>query len=580
MNYLWTLPPEELNPVAKDLHHALKIKPIFCRMLSQLGIRNYSEARAFFLPELDKLHDPFLLKGMDIAVRRIEQAIDKGETIMIYGDYDVDGTTAVSLLYSFLEPHYPNLIPYIPDRYREGYGISRQGIEYALDEGVSLAIALDCGIKAVEQIAFAREKELDFIVCDHHTPGPELPAALAILNPKQSDCPYPFKELSGCGVAFKLVQALCAQWQRPTKEWEELLDLLAISIGADIVSLQGENRLLAYHGLKQINQSSRYALKALAEAAGKSPGQLTINDVVFLYGPRINAAGRLEHGMKAVELLTRKDPSLVEHLCAELNQRNTERKAIERQIAEEAEQQIEEVLPDDAYSTVVFAPHWHKGVIGIVASRLIEKYYRPTVVLTEKDGWLTGSARSVEGFDLYAALDQCRNQLTQFGGHKYAAGMTLKKEQFEAFKAAFEQAVKNMIRPDQRVPRLNIAGILEVDSITPRFYHTLQRFAPFGPYNPQPIFVLHRLADAGSYAVGEDRKHLKISLCDSRGRRVEGIGFNLQDKWQALEDKNDLSIAFHLESNVYQGQWRLQLRVLDLKPTQEALGSSPVLTAN
>lgn len=563
MSFQWILPSAERDPRVDKLRSLLGVHEFICRRLVSLGIEEFEQARQFFNPRLEDLHSPLLMKDMSRAVERINAACEEGQKIMIYGDYDVDGTTAVSLLYDFLKTHYQNLITYIPDRYREGYGVSRQGIDKAIEEKVSLIIALDCGIKAVDKVEYALKQGIDFIICDHHTPGDTLPPAYAILNPKQRDCNYPFKELSGCGVGLKLVQALCCEWQIDDSHWHRLLDLAAVSIGADIVSLSGENRILAHFGLKKINESPRPAIAALLKAAGKENQKLTIGDVVFLLGPRINAAGRMYHGSLAVELLTSNDQEMVEQLSKELNEHNTERQKTDRQITTEALQQIEEELDLEAWSTVVFHPQWHKGVIGIVASRLIENHYRPTVVFTEKKGVLTGSARSVEGFDLYAALEKCPS-LEQFGGHKAAAGMTLAKERLNAFKQEFERAVRNSLKPEQRKARLLIDGELKARAINRRFYNTMMRLAPFGPDNLPPLFVSHHLENAGSRPVGEDDAHLKLRLRDPEsGFIMDGIAFRMGKRFKELEQGKALSVVYHLEINRFRDQEQLQWRVLD-----------------
>ncbi len=568
--YRWLAPEKAPESEIRELKKALDLPEAILRLLWQREIRSFDAAKNFFKPSLDALHDPFLMQDMDKAVARIDEARSKQERVLIYGDYDVDGTTAVALLSSFLEKFDLQLDVYIPDRYKEGYGVSLAGIDYAAENNFSLIIALDCGIKAIDKVNYALQKGIDFIICDHHTPGPEIPQALAVLDPKRSDCPYPYKGLSGCGVGFKLSQALNSHWAAPEALQWELLDLLALSIGADIVPMTGENRILAYYGLQKINQEPSPGLKALLEVAGADQKKLTISDLVFILAPRINAAGRLDHGRRAVELLKGKDLSLLAEIAAEIDRRNAERKDLDRNIASEALAQVEEKIPKDAYSTVVYASHWHKGVIGIVASRLIEHYYRPTVVLTQSGDKWAGSARSVNGFDLYEALEACEEQLIQFGGHPAAAGMTLSEKQLEPFKQAFEKAVRERIRQEQRQPQINYDLELEASSINPKLYRLLQRFGPFGPENMSPVIVCHSLVDVASRIVGKEGDHLKLSLCDPEsGVILEGIGFGLGPLIDQVQKSSGLSVAFHLELNEFRGNVSLQMRVLDLKESSD-----------
>lgn len=573
MNYRWQgLPAPAAETVAK-LQESLGIDPYLARLLAQRNVADYAAAKAFFRPDLKALHSPWLMQDMRSAVARIDRARQQGEKIMIYGDYDVDGTTAVALMLSFLRQHYPpNLLrPYIPDRYREGYGISQAGIDNAAQAGESLIIALDCGIQSVDLVAYAREQGIDFIICDHHLPGAQLPAAVAVLDPQRADCAYPFKGLSGCGVGFKLVQALSEHWQIPADSWRELLDLLAVSIGADIVPIVGENRILAYYGLQRLNQQPRPGLEQLISIAGPKDEGYSITDVVFRLAPRINAAGRLAHGIKAVELLTGEDLSSLELVAEEINDNNLARRELDRDISQAALQQLEAAGEQERYSTVVYAPGWHKGVVGIVASRLIENYYRPTVVLTRSGNKLAGSARSVEGFDLYRALEACREELIQFGGHRAAAGMTLKQENYAAFKAKFEAVVRDQITPEQREPRLLIDLDLAFAAITPKFFRILQQMAPFGPQNMIPTFASHGLRDAGSRLVGQDQSHLKVVLQDPKsGAILSGIGFGMSQHLPLLQSGVPISVAYHLEQNEFRGQVSLQLRLKDLKESAVA----------
>jgi len=570
MNYRWNNPPQASESAISRLQSELNINQTLCAILANRGIENFNSAKAFFRPDLAQLHDPFLMKDMDKAVARIEQAITKKERILIYGDYDVDGTTAVSLMHSFLKNHYSDIDTYIPDRYKEGYGISTAGIDYAEDNNITLIIALDCGIKAADKVAYAASKEIDFIIGDHHRPGKNLPLAAAVLDPKREDCQYPYDELSGCGVGFKLVQALCQRWQLPDEEWTCLLDLLAISIGADIVPITGENRILAYHGLKLINKKPRPGIALLKELAGKKNTVMTITDVVFLLGPRINAAGRISHGHLAVELLTGEDPSLIEELSKTINDQNNERKELDSSITQSALQMIMELGETENYSTVVYNKSWHKGVIGIVASRLIENYYRPTIVFTESNGVLAGSARSVKGFDIYNALESCSDILEQFGGHMYAAGMTLSIDRFEEFKKRFEKTISTHIKPEQRTPEIEIDAALTFKDLTPKFYRVLKQFAPFGPQNMQPVFRTDNLIDNGSRAVGADGTHLRLVLKDPEsGITFTGIAFGMAHKLKIVQQDEPVSIAYHIEENHFNGKVSLQLRVKDIKLTRE-----------
>ncbi len=570
MDYRWKYIAKPDHQKVERLQEKLGIDNFLTALLVQRGIEDFDSAKAYFRPSLQTLHDPYLMLNMDKAVARIKQAISNKERILIYGDYDVDGTTSVALVYSFLQRHYDAIDTYIPDRYTEGYGISLAGIDYAHDNGISLIIALDCGIKAIKQVDYAAERDIDFIICDHHRPGKEIPNAAAILDPKQEDCQYPYDELSGCGVGFKLVQALCKEWQLKDEEWISLLDLLAISIGADIVPITGENRVLTYHGLKLINGNSRPGIKLLIELAGKSNQELSITDVVFTLGPRINAAGRISHGRHAVDLMTESNMVRLEEICKLINDQNSERRIIDSSITAEALEMIaEEEKVRKRHTTVLNHDSWHKGVIGIVASRLIETHYRPTVIFTRSNGLLAGSARSVKGFDVYKALEECSDILEQFGGHMYAAGMTLNPDRFDDFKARFDQVVAESISEEMLIPEIEVDGSVSFADLTPKFFRILKQFAPFGPRNMAPTLVTHNLINTGgSRLVGADSSHLKVALKEPEsGIILSGIGFGMADKLPLLNSNKPVSAAYHLEENNFRGNTSLQLHLKDLKLT-------------
>ncbi len=570
LDYLWkSHAPADENEL-RAFKAELTISEIFLRLLLQRGISNRSEAEAFFNPNLQKLHNPFLMKDMDKAVYRINRAIKSEEKIMVYGDYDVDGTTAVALFSAFLEKHYPAVSTYIPDRYKEGYGVSQAGIDFAAKQNISLIIALDCGIKAIDKVDYALSRGIDFIICDHHTPGDRLPQAAAVLDPKRNDCLYPYKGLSGCGVGFKLVQALCKDWDLNDEHWYPYLDLLAVSIGADIVPMSGENRILTFYGLQQINSKPSPGLESLIKIAKPKGGKLDISDVVFMLAPRINAAGRLAHGKKAVELLRGQDLSLIDSIAQEINKNNTERKSLDQSITQEALRQIQRLKEEDKKSSVVYDASWHKGVIGIVASRLIENYYRPTIVFTKSGDRLAGSARTVAGYDVYQALLKCDHILEQFGGHPAAAGMTLKEERYEEFKNHFETVVSESILPEQLLPNITYDLQIKLEDLSQSFYNTIQRFAPFGPDNLSPIFRSDGLINQGSRAVGEGQKHLKLGILDpDTGIVMDGIGFGMAHYLEKLQSGKELSILYHLEQNIFRNKVSLQLRLLDLKLIEE-----------
>lgn len=561
----WTLLPKPEQDAVRDLSNAIRVSPLIASLLLQRGIRTYEDALRFFRPELSHLHDPFLMKDMDRAVSRIEKALREGQNILVYGDYDVDGTTAVALVSSYLLERYPNVATYIPDRYSEGYGVSFAGIDFAHDNDVDLIIALDCGIKAIDKVAYAKEKGIDFIICDHHRPGDQLPEAVAVLDPKRSDCTYPYDELCGCGIGFKLIQAMEEKAGRPVEGILHYLDLVATAIAADIVPITGENRVLTFYGLKVINQKRRPGIRAILNTVKKS--ELNVTDVVFIIAPRINAAGRMEHGRYAVALLTETDHAKAEEMAGAIERFNTERRTLDQEITKEALVQIRENKEENRCTSVVFKESWHKGVIGIVASRLTETYYRPTLVFTRSGDKLAASARSVRGFDLYDALEACKDHLEQFGGHKYAAGLTLTEDQYEDFKARFEEVVSSTISPEMLRPEIRIDAEIGLEEITPKFMRILKQFEPFGPGNMKPVFLTHHLRDSGyAKGVGEDEKHLKLAVQQGRSNPVQAIGFGLGDKLPLVKDGGRFSAVYSLEENHWNGQVSLQLKIRDIRP--------------
>nr|WP_299170811.1 single-stranded-DNA-specific exonuclease RecJ [uncultured Allomuricauda sp.] len=560
----WTIKPKPAPENIERLSAELKVDSTVVQLLLQRGITAYEEAKNFFRPELSHLHDPFLMKDMDKAVERIDAAIANNENILVYGDYDVDGTTAVALLSSFLEENYPNVATYIPDRYAEGYGVSFKGIDFASDNDFSLIIALDCGVKAIEQVAYAKEKGIDFIICDHHRPGETLPEAVAILDPKRDDCEYPYKELCGCGVGFKLIQALASKNGKTIEDLAPYLDLVATAIGADIVPITGENRVLAYYGMQVINSNPRIGFKSIIDQIKKN--RLTITDVVFIIAPRINAAGRMKHGQHAVNLLKETDLTVAQQFASEIEQFNADRKNLDKEITEEALQQIQENGEEDRFTSVVYNENWHKGVIGIVASRLTETYYRPTLVFTKSGDKLAASARSVKGFDVYNALEGCSDCLEQFGGHKYAAGLTLAEEQYENFKAKFEKVVSETIDPKLLELELSIDAQIELSQIDDKLMRIIKQFAPFGPGNMTPIFMAEKIQDTGyAKGVGEDEKHLKLSAFQKGSATIGAIGFNLGGKLDKIKNKNSFDAVFSLDENEWNGQVNLQLKLRDIR---------------
>jgi single-stranded-DNA-specific exonuclease len=572
MEKRWVIKEKGDTAVVKQLSATLGISEALANLMVQRNITTPDEALAFFEPDLGYLHDPFLMKDMNIAVERISTAIKKNEKILVYGDYDVDGTTAVALMYSFLKEQYSNVEYYIPDRYKEGYGVSFLGIDFAFQTNCKIMITLDCGIKAVEKVKYARTKGIDVIVCDHHYPGDEIPKALAVLDPKQPGCNYPYKELSGCGVGFKLVHAYSRVHGIPFSKIAGYLDMVAVSIASDIVPLTGENRILAYFGLIQLNESPRTGLKEIIKEA-EICRALSIEDIVFKIGPRINAAGRMETGSKAVELLVSNDSRLAIGISKEINNFNIERRTIDRSITTEAMRMIsEDQRTVNAKTTVLFNPSWKKGVIGIVASRLIETYYRPTVILTESNGFATGSARSVQGYDLYQAIEACSDLLESFGGHMFAAGLTLKKENIRPFMDRFEQFVNSTITEEQLVPRIFVDSELSFSEINEDFFLFLSKFQPFGPENMSPVFVSRNVYDTGAgRMVGSSGEHLKLDLChESTGQKsFPAIAFSQAEHFEHIRSGKPLDICYSVEMNEFRGNKNLQLNIRDIKISAE-----------
>ncbi len=571
MEKRWVLKPQGDADAVTKLAAELRVNRILVNLLVQRGITTYDEARNFFRPSLDMLHDPFLMKDMDKAINRINAAVENKEKVMVFGDYDVDGTTAVSLVYTFLKSLSGDIAHYIPDRYKEGYGISTQGIDFAKANGYTLIIALDCGIKSVDKIDYANSLGVDFIICDHHRPGAEIPNAVAVLDPKRNDCPYPYKELSGCGIGFKLVQAFAQQNEMPFSQLDQYLDLVAISIAADIVPITGENRILAYFGLQRLNREPRPGIKAILDLSGFKRDELTINDIVFTIAPRINAAGRIDSGTKAVELLISRNEDLAGFLGDGINDQNNTRKTLDQLITEQALQQIED--NDDfktRKSTVLYNPEWHKGVIGIVASRLTDRYYRPTIVLTKSNDMVSGSARSVKDFDVYNAIESCSELLEQFGGHMYAAGLTMREENVEAFRAKFEDIVSSTIEEKMLTREIEIDAELSLTDITGSFYNILKQFAPFGPGNLSPIFRSSGVTDNGrGRVVGNN--HLKLTLTQEGNQLgvYDGIAFQLGHHHPMVEQQEAFDVVYHIEENNFNNRITLQLNIKDLKFVKE-----------
>ena len=560
----WNLKSKPEKEKVQALQNALQVDEIIATLLVQRGIETFEQAKTFFRPTLEDLHNPYLMKDMDKAVSRIEKAIANNENILVFGDYDVDGTTAVSLVSSYLRSFYTNVATYIPDRYNEGYGISYLGIDYAEDNDVSLIIALDCGIKSIDHVNYAKAKNIDFIICDHHRPGNILPDAIAVLDPKREDCSYPYDELCGCGVGFKLIQALAENRNQTIQDLLPYLDLVATAIAADIVPITGENRVLAKFGLEVINANPRPGIKALIQNVKKKV--LTITDVVFIVAPRINAAGRVKHGNEAVALLTEYNLDQAEQFASEIEQHNSDRKELDKQITKEAFFQIEENNEQNRFSTVVYQENWHKGVIGIVASRLVEKYYRPTIVFTKSGDKLAASARSVKDFDVYNALEACAEHLEQFGGHMYAAGMTLKEENYEKFKAAFENEVKKTIHPDLLIPEISVDLEMNFSDLDEKFMRILKQFEPFGPENMTPVFLSKNIIDSGyAKTLGNDAEHLKAFVKQNNSPNFNAIGFGLGDKIDVVKNRNPFEAVYVLEENEWNGTVSLQLQLRDVR---------------
>lgn len=585
MNKRWVLKDQGEEAVVQHLAEALNVDKNIANLLAQRGISTFEEARSFFRPSLNDLHDPFLMPDMQKAVDRIEKALKNNENILVYGDYDVDGTTAVSLVYTFIKSMYANVDFYIPDRYEEGYGISYKSIDFASENNFSLVIVLDCGIKAVEKIKYAKEKNVDYIIADHHRPGDVIPDAIAVLDPKRLDSTYPYDELSGCGVGFKLVQAIAKTKGIPFENLKQYLDLVVVSIASDIVKITGENRILAHFGLKLVNSNPRPGIEAILKFSGverkvdsvskkkeKSFSKnLSISDLVFLVGPRINAAGRIESAKNSVKLLNAETYEEATELAVAINDFNTERKDLDAQTTQEA---LEMILHDqdlrDAKSTVIYQSNWHKGVIGIVASRLIENYYRPTVVLTKSNGLVTGSARSVKDFDIYDAVDHCSDLLEHFGGHKYAAGLSLKPENLEAFRSKFEHYVSSTIEQEMLTPEVEVDAIISMNDISKKFFRILKQFAPFGPGNMSPVFKTENVIDTGSgRIVGKNHLKLEVVQQDIRGYPISAIAFQQSENLENIIRNKPFNICYHIEENVWNGVTSLQLNVKDIKPAEE-----------
>ena len=570
----WKIREGSDRQTVKQLSFELGVDPVLAELLVQRGVCTFQQARSFFRPDLADLHDPFLMTDMDKAVERVHQAVITGEKILVYGDYDVDGTTAVSLVYSFLRRLTRNIDFYIPERYDEGYGVSYKGIDWASENGFGLIITLDCGIKANEKVEYARERGIEVIICDHHLPENELPKAVAVLDPKREDCFYPFDDLSGCGVGFKLVQAYSQRYDIPFDTLIPLLDLLVVSIASDLVSVTDENRILAHYGLKQLNSQPREGLLAMIQLSGLEPNHLTIDDIVFKIGPRINAAGRMESGRIAVELLTASDEATAIRIGSEINEHNNERKNIDRRITQEALDMVREgKCLSSGNATIVYNPQWHKGVVGIVASRLVEAFYKPTIVFTQSQGGLvTGSARSVHGFDLYDAIESCADLLENFGGHLYAAGLTLREENLPAFCERIEKAISGKIVPQMQVPVVDIDAKLNFSQITPKFLRILKQFQPFGPGNSAPVFITENVYDNGmGRKVGAEGGHLKLELIQESHpyHHISAIAFNMADFFDHIKAGNPIDVCYSIVENYYRGTANTQLRVKDLRERDE-----------
>mgnify|MGYP001243947350 FL=1 len=549
----------EIDSLAKELSVDLLISKI----LIQRGVNTFNKAKKFFRPNLNDLYDPFLMKDMNIAVDRIQKAISKKEKILVYGDYDVDGVTSVALVYSYLIKNYSNIIKYIPDRYKEGYGISIEGIDYARSEKVKLIISLDCGITAFDKIDYANELEIDFIICDHHIPLENIPNAVAVLDPKRKDCNYPFKELCGCGIGFKLIQALNIVNNRPFDDLKLYLDLVSIAIAADIVPLIDENRILSFYGIEQINKNPRVGLREMINSVNS---KIKINDLVFRSAPRINSSGRMDKAMKSVELLIQKNVKYINELSKKIEFFNTERRIKQEIMINEAIEEIDNKKDKNTFSITVYNEDWHKGIIGIVASKLVDYYYKPTIVLTKSENLIVGSVRSVKGLDIYNVLKKCKNVLTQFGGHKYAAGLTLKKNKLDEFKKMFEENVKSSISEDQRIRSINYDSEIKFNDINNKLYRILDQLAPFGPKNSIPLFVTHKCQDTGaSRLVGKDKDHLRIEVIDSHGGIMSGIAFSKGNYISEIKKKNFFSILYSIHRNEFNGKNNIELNVKDFR---------------
>ncbi|MBC8004295.1 MAG: single-stranded-DNA-specific exonuclease RecJ [Verrucomicrobia bacterium] len=569
MSKVWNIKKEGDINIIKHLSAALNVNMVIANLLAQRGVTTYSEAQSFFRPKLTDLHDPFLMKDMDKAVDRLEKAIEQQEKVLIYGDYDVDGTTSVAMMVQFLRSRIRNLDYYIPDRYSEGYGISKASILYAAEQKFTLVIVLDCGIKAVERIQMAKDLGIDFIICDHHNPDDKIPDAVAVLDPKRPDCSYPYKELSGCGVGFKLLQAYSKQNNIPFTELGELMDLLVVSIASDIVPVSGENRVMAYYGLKKLNTSPSIGLKTIMQYSGINNEEISISDIVFKIGPRLNASGRIEHGKKSVAILTATNEAEAMLLGDEINSYNEIRKTLDRDITQEALAMIERNIENvSKNATVLYNRDWHKGVVGIVASRLTEHFYRPTVVLTESNGMATGSARSVRDFDLYEAIGQCSDLLESYGGHMYAAGLTMKIENIYEFSRRFEEIVTRLITDKQQTESIEAEAKIQLSDITPKFYRLLKQFAPFGPHNMVPVFVTENVLDSGtSRPVGKNQEHLKLDLIEptSNSSQFSAIAFNQAHHFPAIKQGLPFDICYSLAENEFRGKTTLQLYIRDIQ---------------
>ncbi|MBC7383698.1 MAG: single-stranded-DNA-specific exonuclease RecJ [Bacteroidia bacterium] len=564
MTKRWSQKIEPDKQVVEDLSKSINLNKVLTGILVQRGVKTFDEAKKFFRPQLTDLHDPFLMKGMDLAISRIDEAMDKNQKILVYGDYDVDGTTSVAIVYMFFHQRYPHIDFYIPDRYTEGYGISFMSIDWANNNNFSLIVALDCGIKSVDKVAYAKQRGIDFIICDHHLPGEEIPAAIAVLNPKQKDCTYPFKELSGCGIGYKLLEAYVKRHMLNTKEVELHLDLSAVSVASDLVPILDENRVMAYYGLKKLKSNPNNGLKALLEAYPEKP-EFGVNDIVFFIGPRINAAGRIADAKDSVRLMIAETAEEAKEIASQVNQHNNERRLFDQNITEQAFGLIEKDTDFiNRKSTILFHSEWHKGVIGIVASRLIEKYYRPTIILTESNGMATGSARSVDGFDLYGAIEECSELLDQYGGHTHAAGLTLKLENLPKFMEKFEIVVSRNIIERSLTPEIEYDMEIPLRTITPKFYSVLKQFAPFGPGNLNPVFMSKNVWDVGDATI-VGNNHLKLSITQEEGGRIfKAIGFGLGEHYDKVSEGRSFDICFTIEENHFNGHVNLQLNIKDI----------------